>query len=65
MAELRDEAHMAMKRVSLSWDQNTSFIVKRANARMRILHKLVDFSVPEEELVNIYILYIRSVLEQV
>ena len=30
---------------------------------MRILHKLVDFSVPEKDLVNIYILYIRSVLE--
>ena len=30
---------------------------------MRILHKLYDFSVPVEELVEIYILYIRSVLE--
>ena len=39
---------------TLSWDSNTHYIVKRANARMRMLHKLV----------NIFILYIRSVLEQ-
>ena len=49
---------------TLSWDSNTHYIVKRANARMRMLHKLVEFSVPMEDLVNIFILYIRSVLEQ-
>ena len=48
----------------LSWDSNTSFIVKKANARMRLLHKLVDFDVPQDDLVHIYILYIRSILEQ-
>ena len=37
---------------------------KWANARMRMLHKLVEFSVPMEDLVNVFILYIRSVLEQ-
>ena len=31
---------------------------------MRILHKLVEFAVPREDLVNIYVLYIRSILEQ-
>ena len=49
---------------TLTWDQNTKFIVKRANARMRMLHKLVEFSVPVDDLVTIYIMYIRSVLEQ-
>ena len=49
---------------TLTWDSNTRYIVKRANARMRMLHKLVEFSVPTEDLVNIFILYIRSVLEQ-
>ena len=39
-------------------------IVKRANARMRMLHKLVEFSVPVDDLINIFILYSRSVLEQ-
>ena len=48
----------------LTWDSNTSFLVKRANARMRMLHKLVEFDVPVEDLLTIYILYIRSVLEQ-
>ena len=48
----------------MSWDPNTQYIVKRANARMRMLHKLVEFSVPVEDLINIFILYIRSVLEQ-
>ena len=35
-----------------------------AKTRMRMLHKLVEFSVPVEDLINIFILYIRSVLEQ-
>ena len=48
----------------LTWDSNTSYLVKRANARMRLLHKLVDFGVPTDDLVSIYILYVRSVLEQ-
>ena len=49
---------------NLTWDANTKHLVKKANARMRILHKLVSFSVPREDLLNIYILYIRSILEQ-
>ena len=49
---------------TLTWESNTRFLVKRANARMRMLHKLVEFSVPTEDLVNIFILYIRSILEQ-
>ena len=64
---LRDLRHFLLGVIfntSLSWDSNTAFVVKRANARMRILHKLVDFSVPVEDLITIYILYIRSILEQ-
>ena len=48
----------------LDWTSNTSSLVKRANARMRLLHKLVDFGVPQDDLVNIYNLYVRSILEQ-
>ena len=48
----------------LDWDSNTQFLVKKANARMRLLHKLVDFSIPRDDLKTIYILYIRSHLEQ-
>ena len=48
----------------LNWDSNKSFLVKRSNSRMRILHKLVEFGIPQEDLINIYVLYIRSILEQ-
>ena len=41
---------------TLSWDGNTSFLVKRANSIMRLLHKLVDFGVPQDDLNNIYVL---------
>ena len=39
---------------TLTWDDNTKYLVKRANSRMRILHRLVSFSVPEEDLMNIW-----------
>ena len=48
----------------LKWDKNTLYLTRRANARMRLLHKLAEFSVPVEELVLIYTLFIRSILEQ-
>ena len=48
----------------LKWHKNTESLVKRANARMRILHKISEFSAPIEDMVTIYISYIRSILEQ-
>ena len=30
----------------LTWDLNTESLVRRANGRLRILHRLVEFSVP-------------------
>ena len=48
---------------NLKWHSNTDFIVKNAYKRMLILHNLVKFTLPTEELIQIYILYIRSVLE--
>ena len=47
----------------LSWHANTQSLVKKANARMLILHNLASFALPVEEMVNIYVLYVRSVLE--
>ena len=38
----------------LTWNGNTSYLVKRANARMSLLHKVVDFGVPYEDLVCIF-----------
>ena len=51
-------------RDDLSWRSNTNELTKRAYSRMIILKKLIQFNVPLEELLQIYILYIRSVVEQ-
>ena len=48
----------------LDWDSNTAQLIRKGNARMRILHKLVEFGIPREDLKTIYILYVRSHLEQ-
>ena len=49
---------------NLSFKKNTQSIIKRAYKRMIILERLYEFNLPVEEMVNIYILFIRSVLEQ-
>ena len=46
---------------SITCDANTQYLVKRANSRLRLLHKLVSFSVPVDDLINIYI---KSIVEQ-
>ena len=48
----------------LKWAKNTASLVQKANARMRLLHKLSEFSPPIEDLVTIYTSYVRSILEQ-
>ena len=48
----------------LTWKANIDHIVKKAFKRMSIIINLFKFSVPQEELVHIYTLYIRSVVEQ-
>ena len=45
----------------MSWQSNTSFIMKKAYKRMTLLHKLYELCVPLEDLVDIYVLYIRPV----
>ena len=47
----------------LTWDSNTEFIVRKAYKRMAISHNLFKFGLPVDELVQIYILYIRSLVE--
>ena len=49
---------------NLKWDRNTEFIVKKANKRMELLRKISGFGANWEDLKNIYILYVRSLLEQ-
>ena len=48
----------------LKWDLNTASITKKANARMELLRKVASFDPPTEDLKDIYILFIRSILEQ-
>ena len=48
----------------LKWEHNTNEIVRRANARMIILRKLVQFNPKKEDMIIIYISYMRSILEQ-
>ena len=47
----------------LDWDKNTREICKKAYARMTMVTKLKYAGVPEVDLLHIYILYIRSLLE--
>ena len=49
---------------NLGWDKNTAEIVRKANARMELLRKVASFGTNHEELTNIYILFVRSLLEQ-
>ena len=48
----------------ISWNSNTSRLVKRANSRMLLLRKLCEFGAPIKDLKTIYVTYIRSILEQ-
>ena len=48
----------------LKWDLNTANIVKKANARLELLRRVASFNPPLEDLKTIYILFIRSLLEQ-
>ena len=51
-------------RNDMKWSSNTDYLVKKANARMEILRRLANFSGPIKDMVQIYITYIRSILEQ-
>ena len=48
----------------LSWSKNTQYLIKRANSRMELLRRIAGFNAPTKDLVQIYITYIRSILEQ-
>ena len=48
----------------LSWRSNTESLVKRAYARMIILRKLSEFNMNTNDMITIYVLFVRSILEQ-
>ena len=47
----------------MTWHANTKLIIKKATQRMIILRKLVEFKVSHSDMLQIYKLFIRSVLE--
>ena len=47
----------------LDWDKNTREMCKNAYARVTMLTKLKYVGIPEDDLIDVYNLYIRSVLE--
>ncbi len=49
---------------NMSWKKNTEKIVKEANRRMSFLHKIAKFTSSKKDLKRIYILQVRSKLEQ-
>ena len=49
---------------NLKWSRNTEIIIKKANARMQLLRKVSNFGASESDLKQIYITFIRSLLEQ-
>ena len=48
---------------NLSWRNNTNNLVTKANKRMIIIIKLIEFPVPIEDLTMIYCQFIRCMLE--
>ena len=48
----------------LSWQENCSYLIQRVNKRMLLLKKALSFGATREEMVHLWIIYCRSVLEQ-
>jgi exonuclease III len=48
----------------LKWEENTALLVKQGNARMQLLKKVASFTKNKKDLKEIYILFVRSILEK-
>ena len=49
---------------SLSWDENCQYLIKKVNARMQLLRNILSFGASNNEMVHIWTVFCRSVLEQ-
>ena len=49
---------------NLSWDENCAQLIKKVNSRMQLLRGVQSFGASREEMVHLWILFCRSVLEQ-
>ena len=52
-----------MFRSDLSWGANTDYMIKRANSKMCYLKRLTNFGAKTEDIADVYIKQIRSLLE--
>ena len=48
----------------LSWDENCDFLIRKVNARMALLRGVLNFGAKSHEMVHLWKIYCRSVLEQ-
>ena len=48
----------------LSWDENCSILIKKVNTRMQFLRGIKSFGASVDEMVHLWILFCRSVIEQ-
>ena len=48
----------------LTWTENCKELISRVNKRMLLLKQTLSFGATREEMVHLWILYCRSVLEQ-
>ena len=64
--ELVDEMKILGTVISsdLSWNTNTKHIIQKVNKRMIFLKKIQSFGATPEEMVHLWTLYCRSILEQ-
>ena len=49
---------------SLTWDRNCEELIKKAYKRMQLLNCVASFTDSRQDLKNVYLTFIRSVLEQ-
>ena len=49
---------------SLTWDRNCEELIKKAYKRMQLLNCVANFTDSRQDLKNVYLTFIRSVLEQ-
>ena len=47
----------------LTWDSNCLYLITKCYKRMPLLHKMSEFGASETEMLDIYVKFIRSVLE--
>ena len=48
----------------LTWTENCTVIIKQVNARMQLLQKVLGFGSTNQEMVDLWKIYCRNVLEQ-